>query len=167
MNGSLTATDQIISKPVCISFYGSPTMYNTSGTLQTSGFTTTNQVFNLLFSSYTNQNWTPTYTSSCKLAVPYTGLYALQFTLSSNSNCSVCQFISKNMGNGNEVLSLTNDNLIATSSVTLLATIPNSISGLAYLTTSDYICFSIWPSSGSISYYMRNLAQVTLLQRTA
>ena len=44
---TLTAANQITAKyPVCISFYGSPTMYNTSGTLQTSGFTTTNQVFN-------------------------------------------------------------------------------------------------------------------------
>ena len=71
------------------------------------------------------------------------------------------------MGNGSETNPVVNDNLIATSSVSLLATIPNSISGLAYLTTSDYICFSIYPLSGSISYYNRNVAQVTLLQRTA
>ena len=115
---TLTAANQITAKyPVCISFYGSPTTYNTSGTLQTSGFTTLNQVFNLLFSTYTNQNWTPTYTSSVKLAVPYTGLYALQFTFSSNSTNSVFQFISKNMGNGNETNPVVNDDLIATSSV--------------------------------------------------
>ena len=142
-------------------------MYNTSGVLQTTGFTTTGQTFNLLFPSYTNRNWgTPTYTSSCKLAVPYTGLYSLQFTFSSSTTCTVFQFITKNMGNGNETAAFT-DNMIASSCPVLPQTYTNSISGTAFLTTADYICFSIFPLSGAIGYYVRNCATITLIQRTA
>ena len=141
-------------------------MYNTSGVLQTTGFTTTGQTFNLLFPTYTGRNWVPTYTSSCKLAVPFTGLYSLQFTFSSGTTCTAFQFITKNMGNGSEIGTWL-DNMIASSSPTIAGTLTNSISGTAYLTTSYYICFSIFPLSGAITYYTRSCASITLIQRTA
>ncbi len=95
-SGTLTSVGQIVGQlPVSISFYGTPTCYSTGGVLQTTGFTTTGQTFNLLFPTNTNQNWTPTYTSTYRLVVPYTGLYSLQFTFSSATTCTVFQFITK------------------------------------------------------------------------
>ena len=162
-----TFTGQIVAQvPVSISFYGNPTMYNNSGTLQPTGFNTLQTSYHALFANYTNRNWIPTYTSTYKLAVPYTGLYALQFTFSSSTNCSCFQFITKNMGNGTEIGAWT-DKMIASSSPTIPQTLTNSISGTAYLTTSDYICFSIYTLSGSITYYDRTCATITLIQRTA
>ena len=141
-------------------------MYSNAGVLQTTGFTTQQASFHLLFSTYTTRNWTPTYTSTYKLAVPYTGLYSLQFTFSSATACQCFQFISKNMGNGTEIGAWT-DKMIASSAPTIPATLTNSISGTAYLTTSDYICFSIYTITGSITYYDRTCATITLIQRTA
>ena len=74
--------------------------------------------------------------------------------------------LSRNMGNDNEIGSWL-DNMIASSSPTIAGTLTNSISVTAYLTTSDYICLSIYPLSGAISYYSRNCASITLIQRTA
>ena len=133
-------------------------MYNSSGSLQPSSITTTGTTYNLLISTCTNRNWTPTYTSNYKLAVPYTGLYSLQFSFSSSTNCSVIQFITKNLGNATEVNTWT-DKVIAASSPAITGTLPSSISGTAYLTTSDYICFSIFLLSGTVSYYDRRLCR--------
>ena len=164
---SPTFSGQIVGQfPVTITFYGNPAMYNNSGTLQPTGFNTLQASFHALFSTYTSRNWIPTYTSTYKLAIPYTGLYSLQFTFSSSTTCTVFQFITKNMGNGSEIGAWT-DKVIASSAPTIPATLTNSISGTAFLTTTDYVCFSIYTIAGSITYYDRTCATITLIQRTA
>jgi hypothetical protein len=119
-----------------------------------------------VFPSNTNQNWTPSFTDKYKLAVPYTGLYSLQFTFSSGAGVTFFQFITKNLGNGNEVAAW-NDNMLASSCPGLAGSYTNSISATAYLKTTDYICFSVFPITGSITYYNRCCAHATLIQRTA
>ena len=154
--------------PVCVAFYGVPTAYTSAGTAITAGSSTV-QMMNFVFSSNTNQNWTPSYTTNYKLAVPYTGLYVLQFTISSASNASYFQFITKNAGDGTEIAGTWNQNILASSApaTTEPGSLTCSTSCTAYLKTTDYICFSLYLLSGSITYYGRSSAQVTLIQRTA
>ena len=160
VDGAITVTT-----PVAVGFYGVPALYNTSGILQATGFTTVNQTFNVRFPSNVNQNWTPSYTSTVRLTVPFTGLYVLQFTFSSGTGTTFFQFITKNLGNGNEVATW-DDKVLASSCPGLGATYTNSISATAFLRTTDYLCFSIFPLSGSITYYNRCNAHATLIQRT-
>ena len=160
VNGQITA-----AVPVCVAFYGTPTCYNTAGTALTSGQSAVG-IYNLRFPSVTNRNWTPSYTTNYKLAVPYTGLYSLQFTFSSAATCVFFQFITKNLGNGGEIATWT-DNVLASSALSLTGSYTNSISATAYLTTSDYVCFSFYLLSGTITYYNRCCAQISLIQRAA
>jgi hypothetical protein len=167
--GTVVSTNQITCQyPVCIAFYGVPTSYTPAGTAITTGSSTV-QMMNFVFSSNTNQNWTPSYTTNYKLAVPYTGLYVLQFTISSASNASYFQFITKNAGDGTEIAGTWNQNILASSApaTTEPGSLTCSTSCTAYLKTTDYICFSLYLMSGSITYYGRSSAQVTLIQRTA
>jgi hypothetical protein len=164
--GTITSTGPIIGKtPISLAFYGTPSCYNASSVLQTSGFTST-QIYNVVFPNYVNTYWVPSYTSAYKLAVPYNGLYSLQFTFSSGAGATFFQFITKNMGNGAEVAAW-NENILASSCPALVGSYTNSISATAYLKTTDYVCFSIYLLSGSITYYNRCNAHLTLIQRTA
>ena len=68
---TLRATGQITATvPVIISLYGNPTMYNTGGTLQTSGFTTTGQTFNLRFLSDILKSKLDAYVHVCQISSP-------------------------------------------------------------------------------------------------
>ena len=168
-SNNMSLSGQITAKtPVCIAFFGTPTCYNAAGTLQASGALSNGQIYNVAWSSYTNQNWSLNRTQFSKVQIPYTGLYSLQFTFSSGAAASFFQFITKNLGNGQEVSSWNNDdNVLASACPTLAASYTNSISATAYLKTTDVICFSIYPLSGSITYYTRCNAHLTLIQRTA
>jgi hypothetical protein len=163
VDGAITVTT-----PVCVAFFGVPTAYTTAGTTITTGSSTA-QILNFVFSSNTNQNWTPSYTTNYKLAVPFTGLYVLQFTIASSTNASFFQFITKNAGDGSEIASTWNQNILASNSPasTLPASLTCSTTCTAYLKTTDYICFSLYLLSGNLTYYGRSSAQVTLVQRTA
>jgi hypothetical protein len=149
-----------------VAFYGTPSCYSTSGTLQTSGSIALSATYNVTFPFNVNQNWTPSLTSTFRLTIPFNGLYVLQFTFSSGAGATFFQFITKNMGNGNEVATW-DDKVLASSCPGLGATYTSSISATAFLKTTDYICFSIFPLSGSITYYNRCNAHLTLIQRTA
>jgi hypothetical protein len=160
---TLTASGQITAKfPVHLSFYGKPSLYNSSGTLQTVPNTTFTYYY-CLFPSYNSLNWTPSYTNSCRLAVPYEGLYALQFSMQTSGNRD--QFISKNLMN-NADGSATDDKLM---SFTISYTGNGgelSQSATAYLRTTDYInCgFALFGGSTNPGY---STFTITLLQRTA
>ena len=167
--GTVVSTNQITCQyPVCIAFYGVPAAYTPGGVTIGTG-SLGGQMMNFVFSSNTNQNWTPSYTTNYKLAVPFTGLYVLQFTIASSTNAHFFQFITKNAGDGTEIAGTWNQNILASNTppTTLPASLTCSTSCTAYLKTTDYICFSLYLMSGSITYYGRSSAQVTLTQRTA
>lgn len=147
---------------VHLSLYGTPTLYNSSGTV-TAG-TNTGIYLYPKFPSYNNQNWTPSYSNQTRLAIPYNGIYFIQFTYMGNGSGTRELFISKNLNNNND-LNINDDRLLCCLGSTNLT--ETSISATAYLTTSDFINFGFWSSAGDNSPGGRGTVQVTLIQRTA
>lgn len=155
VNGSIIGTFA-----VHVSFYGIPTLYDSNGTTQAGN--NTNIYLYPKFPSNNNQNWTPRYNNQTRLSIPYNGIYYVQFTYFCTSNGSRELFISKNLNNNND-LNIGDDRLLCASNN--LSANENSISATAYLTTSDFINFGFFSSSGDNSAAYRCVAQVTLIQR--
>ena len=156
--------------PVHLSLYGTPSYYNTSGTLLNPP-ATLSYVY-LLWPSYglTSQNWTPSYTTATKLGIPYTGLYAVKFALQSGAgtNPVLETFISKNLCNGTD-LNPNDDRLLALGMMPV-GVIELTLSATAYLSTTDFLNFGFYLSSGTLTGSVAGLrctVNVTLLQRTA
>jgi hypothetical protein len=136
----------------------------------TSPFTAQNHYY-VKFASNSNQNWTPSYSGTYKLAIPYTGIYSLQFTMSTDntSGAGLQIFISKNLGNATDTYAGGNLTFCQNFGPGTLTFAGGAVgcSGTAFLQTSDYICFGFFLSSGGITYNNRPNAIFTLLQRTA
>ena len=96
-----TFTGQITSQfSVHLSLYGAVSVFNSAGTAQTPPLTTAGFYY-LKLASNNNYNWAPSYTTSCKLAIPYTGIYSISWSMCQAAAGTVCNcFISKNLMNG-------------------------------------------------------------------
>ena len=108
-------------------------------------------------------NWAPTYTNSCKLAIPFTGLYYLQFSNSSTTLNESEFFISKNLMNNSD-LNAGDTRLLCVSRTNSYET---SVSATVYLLNTDYINFGFFLISGTMTSHVRSVAQITLIQRIA
>ena len=119
----------------------------------------------LKLASNSNYNWTPSYTTNCRLAVPYTGIYAISWSMCQSAAGTVCNcFISKNLMNGSDTNSATG-NCLANNAFSLIS---SCLSTTAYLLNTDYINIGYYLESGSQSLSgTRNTLTITLLQRTA
>ena len=134
-----------------------------------SGFTTSGNYY-LTFPSNFNKNWNPTITNTYRLAIPYTGLYTFQLTVSSDSNAgaSMDVFVSKNLGNGADTYAGGNNTFCQSYSNTgTVGGMCVGCSGTAFLLSTDYLCFGFFLASGTMTYNGRSSASITLLQRTA
>ena len=152
ITGLLTQSTQ-----VHLSLYGPPAVFNSAGTSQTQPLSTGWHYFKL--PSNHNYNWIPSYTNNCELAIPYTGLYAISWSMAQSAAGTVCScFISKNLMNGSDINSGT-DTCIANIAFSLIST---SLSATAYLLNTDYINVGYYLESGSQSLSNSNL---TLLQK--
>ena len=163
-SGTLTVGGQIIGQtPVHLSLYGAVSVFNSSGTAQTPPLSA--GWYYLKHTSNSNSNWTPSYTTNCRLAIPYTGLYAISWSMCQGAVGTVCStFISKNLMNGNDINSATG-NCLANNAFSLLS---SSLSTTAYLLNTDYINVGYYLESGSQSLSgTRNTLTVTLIHRTA
>jgi hypothetical protein len=147
-------------KPVHLSVFGGPSIFNSSGTLQ--GSTVATGFWYLKWSSFNSNNWSDTYTNGCRLAIPYTGIYNINFTYD-NITTSVISFISKNLMNGADIND-TSDKCLA---ISYNPGVINTISATTYLSTTDYINFGFYVFSGSGTPSYRCKATVTLIQKTA
>ena len=75
-------------------------------------------------------------TTSCKLAIPYTGVYAISWSMCHSATGTVCNcFISKNLMNNNDINAGT-ANCSANAAFSLLST---SLSATVHLLNTDYI----------------------------
>jgi hypothetical protein len=162
--------------PVHLSLYGQPSSYTSIAVISTPA---ANSYYYCLFpsSGLTSQNWTPAYTNTTRLSIPYTGLYAVKFVyhfFSSAVGTQIELFISKNLNNDTD-LNPTDDRLLTSTvmfnnagSTTIAQT---TLSSTAYLTTTDYINFGFYVDSGtpqtSTLGGVRSTATLTLIQRTA
>ena len=144
------------SKAFFASYYGTPSLYNSSfasATGNTPGYYYTS------FPSNSNVNFTPIVTNNVKYGVPVNGIYLIKFSFSLGSP-PVEAFISKNMGNGSD-LGTNDDRLIAVSYTS--GSSQGTISGIANMTTTDFICAGFSMSSGSVTLGTRNTLQIVLL----
>ena len=145
--GTVNVSTLVHTTPIHIAFYGAPS----------SPYTVATTEYYLKFSSYTNQNWTPSYNAQNGLAIPANGIYFLSLTLHTSSTTEF--YISKNGG----ILTSANGNTLAAQVISGGG--EASCSTTAYLTTSDVIYFGVFNSTSS-SYQGRSTASITLLQRT-
>ena len=167
--GLLTANGGLINSfYVQLVLYGTPTCWTSPGSSVTSPFTTANTYY-VTFASNSNHNWTPSYSGSYKLAIPYTGIYALEFTMSSDysTGATLQLFISKNLGNGADTYSGGNVVFCQNFGTTNFGGGAVGCSGTAFLQTSDYICLGFFLNGGTMTTNTRSNAILTLLQRTA
>ena len=175
VGGLLTANGGLVnSTPVRLTLYGVPTGYTYSGgtaTSQGSPFTPLQTYLYLKYPSSTSNNWTPSYTTSYRLAIPFTGLYAIQWTIvPAGGTPNFFEFISRSLGANNEFADTWSDQLMAMNTVTSGgASYGYSMSATGYLTTGDYLSFGIFLLSGSWTPYASNRSSITitLIQRTA
>ena len=144
--------------------FGVPSVFNSAGTQQTPPLTSAGFYY-MKLASNTNQNWTPSYTTSCKLAIPYTGVYAISWSMCQSATGTVCNcFISKNLMNNNDINAGT-ANCFANTAFSLLST---SLSATVHLLSTDYINIGYYLESGSQSLSSaRNTLTITLIQGTA
>jgi hypothetical protein len=160
-------TGQIMSAfPVNIEFYGAQTIYDSSQ-VSRNPQTTTGGFYFYKWSSYRNQNWTPTYSNTTQLQIPYTGLYMCQMTCAFSNTCVIETFINKN-------LSIASTSYLGDSGTFAIMTqtsaytgFQGSLSCTMYLTTTDVLNFGSVLDSGTLSNNARSSLQLTLIQRTA
>jgi len=175
VGGLLTANGGFVnSTPVRLTLYGVPTGYTYSGgtaTSQGSPFTPLQTYLYLKYPSSTSNNWTPSYTTSYRLAIPFTGLYAIQWTIvPAGGTPNFFEFISRSLGANNEFADTWSDQLMAMNTVTSGgASYGYSMSATGYLTIGDYLSFGLFLLSGSWTPYASNRSSITitLIQRTA
>ena len=87
-SGDITLSGQIICQhPVSLQFTGTPTLYNSSQTSLGSTTSTGNWYFPK-WSSYNSKNWTPSYSNTTQLQIPFDGLYFIQFCLGTTTTAS-------------------------------------------------------------------------------
>ena len=198
VNGPITCTS-IIQNSVPIGFgcmlqlYGTPSPWNTQyppGTID-SGYTGTDSGTNyyLIWPSQNNVAWTnasnavSTNTTipsapSMSIAIPYTGIYLLQFSfIHSYPQTPITDFtifIVKNSLLKNNDLSSSNVLALTSSTSSTIVfhqagLISCQCSGSAYLTTSDTVTFGLISRSNASGTYTTNLssATITLLSRMA
>ena len=157
---SLTCTGALVAQtPICSLFYGKPSLYDSTGGAKAQP-TTSAAYYYLLFPTASTNNWTPSYTTTCKLNIPYTGIYAITFTFESNSSNNQI-FVSRSTMNAGD---LDSANLLCSGGGQLCMT----CSATAYLLSTDYISFGYYASTtSSCTTTSRCRATVTLIQRSA
>jgi hypothetical protein len=165
----LHVTGQILGGfPVHLSLYGTPSYYNSAGTLANPIVLSTYYYLLWPSSGLTSKNWTPSYTTTMRLGIPYNGLYSIKFTYQTGTATTPSYeiFISKNLGNGTD-LNPGDDRLLACAVVSNHIT----ITATAYLVTTDFINFGLFVGSGSgftgSTAGARCTVNATLLQRTS
>ena len=157
-NVSSTASS---ASSVYASFYGVPTVYSGSPTGSTVTTCPNPNYYYCRFPSNTSSSsWTPTWTGA-GLAVPYNGLYEIQFTFDQYfSAAGIDVFIGKN----NAGLNPGNANLFASAGSSTSRTI--NVSGVSYLSTTDTVDAGFYVETGSVAVSSSNIRcqlQMTLL----
>lgn len=107
----------------------------------------------------TSKNWTPSYSQNFRLAIPYTGLYQLKFSIGCGISREIC--ISKDLGNDND-FNCGDDRLLACGTGSQL-----TISTTAYLTTNNRIAFGTYSVTGGTGAVLntRTTIMISLIQR--
>jgi hypothetical protein len=156
----------IQSFPVHLALYGIPTYYNAAGTSQGQTTPAANNWYYTLppTTSSSTTNWTPSITLGSRLAIPYSGLYALSMSYTNLSNSSLECFISKNLGNGADIVSNDDRLLCLVQSATGAET---SLTTTANLLSTDYVSFGFYLATGTVNQGNRATLRATLLQRTS
>jgi hypothetical protein len=147
---------------VCLTFVGTPSIYNSSGTLQ--GATVSTGYWYLKgnnMSATGMRGWSSaTWSNGARLSVPFTGIYSIHFTFDSASLPAI--FISKNLMNGADIND-SSDNCLA---VAYVAGPQQTISTTVHLYNTDYINFGFVVSSGSTTPAYRTRMSMYLIQKT-
>ena len=168
ISGYIKGLGQITAAyPVNLVFYGTPLIYFYNSATAASPTTSTSAFYYLKWSSNQNNNWTPAYTgaSNTQLTIPFTGLYAVSMTLSLLATCEM--FISRNLCNNSDIN--IGDGRLLCSNFTTPTAISVNTGATCYLTAGDFVNFGFVLEGGTLSMGTapRNVAQITLTQRTA
>jgi hypothetical protein len=164
VTGNLTVVGQITAQyPVAFFGYNTAALFNTSGAGV--GSITSGNVGYLKWTG-TATNWTLAYTNSCRLQVPYTGLWVISYTIGTSSTATGEMFISKNVAlNGNNFDNV--GNTLAFQGWTSTVCYDANCAATLLLSSSDVLNFGFLCTSGTTTLGDRCALQVVLIQRTA
>ena len=159
VNNNIVLSGVIKSSIYYLSLYGVPTMYNYLKVVRTAPATLQEYIY-LKWSTNNNINFSPTtyYNNTYRLAVPINGIYFIKYSFAVG-NTDTTHFITKNVDDNSTTLNTGDDRLIATGN-----SAQHTISGIANLTTSDYIVIGFFHGSGSSTPTGRTLAQIYCIQ---
>jgi hypothetical protein len=155
-----------ITAAYAVAFFGynTPTLYNTSGT--SVGTITSGSGGHLKWTG-TTTNWTPAYTNTCRLQVPYSGLWAISYTLGTDLTAAGEIFISKNVPLSGSSNFDNPGKVLALQGWTSTVSFDANCSAALLLSSSDLLNFGFICSSGTAEPNGRCILQMTLIQRTA
>jgi hypothetical protein len=166
VSGGLNLSSMIINNfPVHLLLTTSTiTYYNSAGA---TGFTANVHNYLKFENTSVSKNWTPSYTNTTRLVIPYEGLYLLKFQTSYTNAGDVAElFITKNTNNNND-LNSTADKLLANGIINASYALRTTLTTLCYLTTSDYINYGFYAGSSNAPLNAsKSSFTATLIQRT-
>lgn len=159
------SANTLTTQPVHLFLYGTPTAYTgTANSTLVGTSLSQNTQTRILLPSSTNIGWTPTYSSNCRLNIPYDGVYSISYSAGAPIGWQATFAISKNTDTPSYDQNTLSYGTIPYITVGYAAA---SITATAALTTSDYLAFHYMnASSTALNMTANNTISVTLLYRT-
>lgn len=159
------SANTLSASPVHLFLYGTPTAYTGVDNITLVG-TSLNQSVEtrIILSSNTNLNWNPSYTSNCRLTIPYNGVYTISYTAGAPIGWQATFAISKNTDTPSF-----DANTLSYGTIPYITTgyAAACISSTAFLTTADYLSFHYMnASSTQLNMTANNTISISLLYRT-
>jgi hypothetical protein len=162
---TLSASSQITAAyAVNILAYGTPTLYNTTPSVVATA--TAGGTYFLKWGSFANNHWSQTFSNTVQLQIPFSGLYAISFTLGGTTASTGEMFITRNQPLASTQVD-SPANTLALQAWTSSFSLDASCSATTYLVTSDVLNFGFIWISGTVTLGSRCTCQVTLIQRGA
>jgi len=156
VNGNIRATTAYY-----VTFYGTVLTYNSSKILRAQPITSVEYIY-IKWPNNVNFNFNPTtyINNTYRISVPVNGIYFIKLSIIGNSS-DCTPFITKNVDDNATTLNTGDDKLVASAFGN-----NTTISGVTYLTTSDYIVLGFYNgSSAGTTLTIRTSAQIYCIQQ--